>query len=185
MEMKDSNPQHPSKAEGLRDARGEKKPADFIREARNLLRDGEQKQAYGLLIKGVVRYPESVLILSYFGCLQAIVDRKYRAGIDACRKALGMFKAPDAYSAGIIYPILYLNLGRAYIAAGRKVEAIEAFEKGLKYDRTHFELKKEQRLLGIRKPPVVPFLSRSNPINKLIGIILHGTRRQTSRQFMH
>jgi hypothetical protein len=96
-----------------------------------------------------------------------------------------MFKAPDAYSAGVIYPILYLNLGRAYIAAGRKVEGIKSFEKGLKFDRSHFELKKEQRLLGIRKPPVVPFLSRSNPINKYIGIILHGTRKHAPHRFMN
>jgi tetratricopeptide (TPR) repeat protein len=180
--MKNTDPQHPKKAASPQDPAGEKKPADFIRAARTLLRDGDHKQAYSILLRGVVNFPDNVLILSYFGCLQSIVDRKYRSGIDACRKALGLFKAPDAYSAGIIYPILYLNLGRAYLAAGRKEEAIDAYQKGLRYDRSHFELKKEQRLLGIRKQPVVPFLSRSNPINKYIGIILHGTRKNASHR---
>jgi len=30
----------------------------------------------------------------------------------------------------------------------------------------------------------VPFLSRSNPINKYIGIILHGARRNASQRFV-
>lgn len=40
----------------------------------------------------------------------------------------------------------------------------------------HRELDK----LGLRKPPVIPFLSRGNPINKYLGIILSrmGLRRK-------
>ena len=136
--MKSSHPQNPKNPNKPERTVEDRKPADFIREARTLLRDGEQKQAYGVLLRGVVNFPENVLILSYFGCLQSLVDRKYRSGIDSCRRAISLFKAPDAYSAGIIYPILYLNLGRAYLAAGRKVEAIDAFHKGLKFDRSHF-----------------------------------------------
>lgn len=175
--MKNKDPEHSKRTAASDRAGGEKKPAEFIREARNLLWDGDEKQAYGVMLRAIVHYPDNILIQSYFGCLQAIVDRKYRSGIDTCRKALHQYKAPDAYSAGIVYPILHLNLGRANLAAGKKEDAIKIFSKGLKYDGNHSELKKELRLLGIRKKPVVPFLSRSNPINKYIGIILHGTRR--------
>ena len=175
--MNRSDPQHTAnKAGGPEHRSGEKKPADFIRAARTHLRNDEHKEAYSILMRGVIIYPDNALILSYFGCLQSIIDRKYRSGIEACRKALALFKAPDTYSAGIVYPILYLNLGRACLAAGKKHDAIQAFQKGLSYDGNHFELKKEQRLLGIRKAPPVPFLSRSNPINKYIGIVLHGAR---------
>jgi tetratricopeptide (TPR) repeat protein len=149
------------------------KPVHYIKAARTHLKNGRQKAAYGILLRAVVLYPEEPLILSYCGCLQAIVDKKYRSGVETCRKAIVLFKPEDAYTAGVIYPVLYLNLGRAYLAAGRKRDAIEAFSRGRKFDRSHTEIKKELHLLGIRKELPVPFLSRSNPINKYIGLLLH------------
>jgi tetratricopeptide (TPR) repeat protein len=157
-------------------------PAAYIKTARNYLRSGEHKAAYRILLEAVLHYPEQPLILSYYGCLQAIVDRRYRSGIEACRKALALFKAADIYTAGIVFPILYLNLGRAYIAAGKKKDAIEALSKGQRYDKAHSEIKKELQLLGIRKKPAVPFLSRANPINKYIGMLLHNGRKQTKQR---
>ena len=157
------------------------KANEYIRSARTFLKNGEHKAAYGVLLQAVVHYPENALVLSYFGCLQAIVDKKYRSGIEACRKAVARFKAADMYTAGIVYPILYLNLGRAYLAAGRKKEATEAFGKGLAYDRNHSELRKEQLLLGVRKRPPVPFLSRSNPLNKYIGLLLHAAGKHPKK----
>jgi len=165
------------KAEGAEGLGGAIDPLDYIKAARVQLRAGNQDQAYSILLQAVVDYPENALIVSYYGCLQAIVGKQFRAGIDACRKAVALFKAPDKYSVGVIYPILYLNLGRACLAAGRKKDAIDAFSKGVKYDKGHRELKKELQLLGMRKPPAVPFLSRSNPINKYIGKLLDGRRK--------
>jgi len=167
------------------DAAGTIKANEYIRSARTFLKNGEQKAAYGVLLQAVIHYPDNALILSYYGCLQAVVDKKFRSGIESCRKALAMFKAADMYTAGIVYPILHLNLGRAYLAAGRKKEATDVFAKGLAYDRNHVELKKEQQRLGERKRPPVPFLSRSNPINKYIGMVLHasgkGARPRTGK----
>ncbi len=148
-------------------------PAEYIKAARAHLRSGNQKQAYRVLLQAVVDHPDNALILSYYGCLQAIVDKKFRSGIDTCRKALATFKPADTYSAGVIYPILHLNLGRAYLAAGRKQDAVDSFTKGVKYDKANSELNKELRMLGLRKRPLIPFLSRSNPINKYIGMLLH------------
>jgi tetratricopeptide (TPR) repeat protein len=156
-------------------------PMVFIKTVRGYLRNGEPKKAYALLLQAMILHPDNALILSYYGCLQSIVDKKYRSGIEACRKALIIFKAEDTYTAGIIYPILYLNLGRAYIAAGRKKEAIDALSKGLKYDRGNRDLKKDLLLLGIRNKPVVPFLARSNPINKYIGMLLYGKQKDAKR----
>lgn len=157
-------------------------PAEFIKTARGHLRKAENKEAYRILLQAMVLFPENPLILSYYGCLQAIVDRKYRSGIDHCRKALALFKAADMYTAGLVFPVLYLNLGRAHVAAGRKQDAVEAFSKGIGYDRGHRELKKELELLGIRKQPLLPFLSRSNPINKYIGILLHGAKKRPRKR---
>ncbi|MGB9715253.1 MAG: hypothetical protein ACPL1G_02400 [Thermodesulfovibrionales bacterium] len=71
------------------------------------------------------------------------------------------------------YPVLYLNLGRSYLASGNKKYAVESFQRGLVFDNDNKELLQEIRRLGIRRKPVVRFLSRSHPVNKYIGKILH------------
>lgn len=161
-------------------------PTEYIKFVRAYLRDGQQKQAYAVLLQAIVDYPGNALILSYYGWLQAILDKKYQSGITACKKAFVVFKASDAQTARLVYPVLYLNLARACVAARRKKEAVEALNKGLSHDRHNVEIKKEFLLLGIRKKPPVPFLSRSHPINRLIGIIFKGSgdRQSQSRRSM-
>jgi len=148
------------------------KPSDFLRAVRAHLQSGKHKDAYSVLLQATVRFPEEPLILSYFGCLQAIVDKKYRSGVENCKRAILLLKKQGPFSEDVLYPVFYLNLGRAFVAAGRKKDAIEALEKGLKYDSGNSDLKKELQGLGVRKQPPVPFLDRSNPINKYIGLIL-------------
>jgi tetratricopeptide (TPR) repeat protein len=176
--MKRTDPDQPAQENDPGPTGGTTDPIAYIKTARAHLRNGEQEKAYRILLHAVVDHPEDALILSYYGCLQASVEKRYRSGIDNCRKALSRYKAADKYSAGVIYPILYLNLGRAYLVADRRKEAIEAFSKGLTYDKGHRELKKELQLLGIRKRPAVPFLSRSNPINKYIGKLLRDKKQE-------
>lgn len=154
-------------------ASGEIKPGDYLRAVRAHLRSGKQKEAYGLLLQASVQYPEDPLILSYFGCLQAIVDKKYRSGTETCKRAILLLKKQQTFSEEVLYPVFYLNLGRAFVAAGKRQDAIDAFKKGLRYDNGNSDLKKELLGLGVRKQPPVPFLDRSNPINKYIGLMLH------------
>ena len=111
--------------------------------------------------------------LSYLGSLQAVVDKKYKSGLATCRKAFVQFKTPDPQSAARVYPILYLNLGKAFLANGRKKDAVESFRKGLQYDRSNVEIKKEMKLLGLRKEPPIAVLSRSNLLNRIIGKMIH------------
>jgi len=65
----------------------------------------------------------------------------------------------------------YLNLGRIHILAGNRAEAITALRDGLKHDLDE-QIIAELARLGIRKPPVIPFLNRANPLNKYFGLIL-------------
>jgi tetratricopeptide (TPR) repeat protein len=152
-------------------------PADYLRLVKAHLRNGKQKDAFRVLQQGSVMYPDDPVILSYYGCLQALVDKKHRSGVDTCKKAIILLKKKRSSGEEVLYPIFYLNLGRAYIAAGKKKDAIDAFEKGLQYDYGNSDLKKELRGLGTRKKPLVPFLDRSNPINKYIGILLHSPKK--------
>jgi tetratricopeptide (TPR) repeat protein len=159
-------PAHAKAAESI-------KPVDYLRAVKAHLRAGKRKDAFRLLQQGSVQFPEDPLILSYYGCLQAIVDKKYRSGVETCRQAITLLKRSETFGEEVLYPVFYLNLGRAYVAAGKKKDAIEALNKGLEYDNSNRDLLNELRALGMRKKPPVPFLERSNPINKYIGMILH------------
>ncbi len=164
--------EHPGNPVSAKSAGGIK-PVDYLRAVKAHLRNGKQKDAFRLLQQGAVQFPNDPLILSYYGCLQAIVDKKYRSGVDACRKAIALLKKAETFGEELLYPVFYLNLGRAYVAAAKKKDAIEAFNNGLEYDNSNRDLLQELRALGLRKKPLVPFLDRSNPINKYIGMILH------------
>lgn len=164
--------QNEPKRNAQNDQNEEIKPGEYLRAVRSHLRSGKNKEAYGLLLQASVRYPEDPVILSYYGCLQALVDKKFRSGVETCNRAILLLKKQGTSSEEVLYPVFYLNLGRAFVAAGRKKDAIDAFKKGLKYDSGHSDLKKELQGLGVRKQPPVSFLDRSNPINKYIGMIL-------------
>lgn len=174
--MKDHDPKGPGNGGGPAppEPPGEFKPAEYLRAVKAHLKSGRQKSAYSVLLEAVVRYPKDPLILSFYGCLQAVVDKKYQRGVDTCKKAINLFQTKETFGEEALYfPVFYLNLGRAYLAGGKKKSAVDAFTKGLKYDNSHPDLKRELRGLGIRKRPPLPFLGRSNPINKYIGMLLH------------
>jgi tetratricopeptide (TPR) repeat protein len=147
--------------------------AVYRREARVLFAQGRRGDAYELLRRAVVNYPDDPFLLSALGYLTALLDGKYRNGIESCRKAIYLFERKvllgieDAEERQIA--VLYLNLGRAYLAAGRRKDALEALQKGLRFDKQHKELLAERERLGVRRYVPVPFLDRSNPINAIIG----------------
>jgi len=66
---------------------------------------------------------------------------------------------------------LYLLLGKIHLLAGQKSAAIRVFRLGLRYERNQ-RIHSELGALGIRRRPPLPFLTRSNPINKYLGIFL-------------
>jgi tetratricopeptide (TPR) repeat protein len=146
------------------------------------LKKGDKRAAFDLLQQATLLYPDDPLILSYYGYMLAIVERKYRAGVDHCKKALELLKKRSSYGEETLYPLLNLNLGKAYLAARRKKEALEVFHTGLQFDKGHSVIMKELRALGMRKNAAVPFLDRSNPINKYIGLILRETEKDAGKK---
>lgn len=68
-------------------------------------------------------------------------------------------------------PLHYLYLGKVHLVAGNKQEALQAFRQGMALGGSP-QLEQTLALLGTRKPPALPFLSRDNPLNKYLGIVL-------------
>jgi len=158
------------------------KPGEYLRAVKAHLQRGDQKEAFSLLQDAALQYPDDPFILSYYGCLQALVGRKYRTGVEKCKQAISMIQKESSFGEDLLYPVFYLNLGRAYVAAGKKKDALEAFERGLKYDNNNRDILMEVRGLGSRKKAVVPFLDRSNPINKYVGLILHKANKAPDKK---
>lgn len=153
------------------DKPADKSPLDYVHEVVVLLRRKNYKSALRLAKDAFEHYPDDPFTLSYYGCLTAAVGKNHDAGIKACQKAIATMKKSDYDKSHM--PTIYLNLGRAHLAAGKKKDAFEAFHKGLARDKQNRDLLWELKKLGIRRPPVFSFLSRSNPINKYLGKLRH------------
>lgn len=129
-----------------------------VREAKN----GNTVVALLALEKAVAqeRTPEGCAWLGY--CLAA-ERRAFGKATKLCREAL---------EAQPRNPELYLALGKVYLAAGRKAQALHVLRKGLKMGRNK-EIIELLQSLGLRKEPVFSFLSRENPVNVYAGLMLH------------
>ena len=100
------------------------KPSAYLRAVKAHLRSGKQKDAFGLLQRASVQFPDEPLILSYYGCLQAIVDKKHRSGVETCKRAITLLTKAETFGEELLYPVFYLNLGRAYLAASKKASSL-------------------------------------------------------------
>ncbi|HOP40526.1 MAG TPA: hypothetical protein PLI53_05745 [Geobacteraceae bacterium] len=61
-------------------------------------------------------------------------------------------------------PEHYLNLGKVKLISGNKADALRFFREGITKGGSV-----ELRDFGMRKPPVLRFLARSNPLNIVFG----------------
>jgi len=150
-----------------------KPPSSYLDDVKGLLQAHDHKGAFKMLRTALDEHPFNPFLLSYYGCLDAIVNKNYDHGVDVCKDAIDILKEVVPIGPEVYYPLFYLNLGRAYLAGGDKGNAAETFKKGLKADPQDRDLLREVSKIGMRKKTVVPFLKRSNPINKYIGRLLH------------
>jgi tetratricopeptide (TPR) repeat protein len=100
---------------------------------------------------------------SYLGAMIAVERGQIKEAVSLCEDAIA--KNPED-------PVGYLNLGRVYLKAGRKQEAIETVRKGLGFGKSE-EAVSFLNSLGTRKRPIIPFLSRGNFLNKYMGLVLY------------
>jgi tetratricopeptide (TPR) repeat protein len=65
----------------------------------------------------------------------------------------------------------YLNLGKIYLLEKKNEEAVNIFRQGLHHYEQNHQILDELNKIVTRKPLIIPFLKRSNVINKYLGII--------------
>ena len=106
--------------------------------------------------------------LSYYGLCLAHDGTLVREGMDFCRQAIAL----EFFNAD-----LFWNYGRVLLLSDRRREAFTAFVKGLSVQKNHQEILRELGRMGWRKPPVIGFLPRGNPLNVALGKLLRAGSR--------
>jgi len=99
---------------------------------------------------------------SFLGVCIARERGQFRKGLELCQTSLAA--EPDN-------PVHFLNLGRVHLAGGDKIAALHAVRQGMSKGGNPELLQLLERL-GTRRRPVISALSRSNPINKFLGMLL-------------
>ena len=100
---------------------------------------------------------------SHLGYCIAKERGQYRKGLELCLSSLAA--EPD-------HPGHFLNLARVHLISGDKVAALKVLREGMAKGGGP-ELVQLLERLGTRTPPLIPMLSRKNPLNRYLGILLN------------
>jgi len=139
-----------------------------VTEVERLFTKGLEALAHGSILSALVFFEKAIKIennpdiWSYFAFCIAKERGQFSKAISLCEEAIKKEPNNSAH---------YLNLGRIYLLTNKKAEAINIFREGLNHEENQ-QIVDELNKLIIRKPPVIPFLKRTNPLNKYLGIIL-------------
>jgi predicted Zn-dependent protease len=122
--------------------------------------EGRFIDALPLFSQLLEREPRSARLRSYFGLCLAVAEKRFEDGFEQCHAA-----AKQEF----FNPELYLNLARLHLTFGFKAEGVRFIRRGLMIDPSNEALRRAQRDLGARVEPVLSFLPRRHPINRLLG----------------
>lgn len=97
---------------------------------------------------------------SFLGFGIARYQKQVKEGLRLCQHAVKVqFYHPDCH----------LNLARVQVLAKNRKGAVHAIAQGLALDPKNAGLRGLQNEIGVRKRPVLGFLSRNNPVNRTLG----------------
>jgi tetratricopeptide (TPR) repeat protein len=140
---------------------------ESFRNGRQLLDAGRPREALAFLKSAIEleltedrRGRGQARYLSYYGLGLCLTRNGMRDALNYCRKATEI----ESFS-----PDLWWNLGRVALTVRRKGEAHRAFRKGLSLEPGHTEIRQELKRMGVRRGPVLSFLSRTHPMNVALG----------------
>lgn len=112
-------------------------------------------------LEQAMHYGKTPKICSYLAYCLALNCKQFDEAIALGREALEA--EPSS-------PVFCLNLGRVFLLAGRKDEAITVFRQGLAVSRDSALISQLEEL-GARKPPLFKALPRKHLINKSFGFL--------------
>lgn len=98
------------------------------------------------------------LYMSYRGLCQVYFGDI--SGLNLCRRAAAL---------ETIQSRVFVNLALAELKLNHRKRACSAVKIGLSIDHTDPNLLKLRDRMGVRRTPVLPFLKREHPLNRLLG----------------
>jgi Flp pilus assembly protein TadD len=126
----------------------------------SLLRKGHSAEALEYLQRAAEMKQQNPYYLSFLGVSMARAQAKWPAAVELCKTALSMRRNE---------PQLYVNLAEVYVSAGRRDRAVETLDTAVKYCGADARIGRMRGKLGKRLSPVLPFLERSNLVNRKLG----------------
>ena len=134
---------------------------ELFRRAEIQINRGRFREASAILAQALKMAPDNPIYVSHLGYCVGMLGN-LPDGEKMCRRAMKM--APTV-------PIILVNLGRMLVEKGLRQEARILFTQAYQIDNTSSPAALELSRLGVRKPPILPFLGRENPLNKYLGIL--------------
>lgn len=107
--------------------------------------------------------------LSSYGLCLARAEGKRKMGAELCQRATQLEFYEGRH---------WANLVRVYITAKNRRKAVETLDDSLRRMRNDPALLRVRKEIGYRKSPTLPFLSRTNPINKLYSRYVMKVRKR-------
>jgi hypothetical protein len=110
------------------------------------------------------RDPRDPVFMSWYGVTLVLVEKNSNLGVllvDQALRAAG----PD--------PELLLNSARIHLALNQRDRAARALGRALELWPTDPRIVAARDAMGTRRTPVIPFLPRSNPLNRFLGRLRH------------
>ena len=151
-----------------------KSKTDYVKEARKLIKRKKLKNALEIVEDAIALFPDDPFVLSLHGYLRAAVLKQYKEGKEECKTALFIYEKKKLVGGEYYLHFFYLNLGRVFLLTGDRDIAINYLRKGLELDKGNRDIINELIQLGVRKKPVLPFLSRGSFLNRFLGKLLSG-----------
>jgi len=138
-----------------------------LAEGIRLFEAGDMLGAHAHFAQANRRAPGAVRVLSWYGLTLVLVERNSNLGMALSDQALRL-EGPA--------PELCLNQARLHLALGQRDRAFRALLRGVEASPEDRALQEALASLGRRRRPVLPFLQRSNPLNRLLGQLRHRLR---------
>ena len=144
------------------------KPSDYdhdyadeqVRRAGRYLEAGRIDLAEACLRSGLERAPDHAECTAYLGVCLAAGQRKYVTAEKLVKNIL----ASNPYD-----PTAWYALGRINLLGGRREQAFRNFAKAKQVSRDDAGVEKMVDQMDPRRPPVLTFLPRNNPLNVWLG----------------
>ncbi|MGQ9836200.1 MAG: tetratricopeptide repeat protein [Thermoanaerobaculaceae bacterium] len=140
-----------------------------VREGIGAAQRRDYEEAYAVLGEALDAYRTRgekipALVLSYYALALGLHANKVKQAIEFCVAAM------KAEPTRVDH---YVNLAMLYQVAGSRRKAVETIARGLELDGKNPRLLQLKAMIGWRRPPVIPSLSRDHWLNVFLGKVRH------------